>query len=81
MNQLGSRVYSFRLDKSVTVSDLEYEGATVSYCQTSWLLVSRYICCCREQDWSCSRAVAAVIWIRTRWHWTTTHCSSVTNTW
>jgi len=30
----------FRLDKSVTLSDLEYEGATVGYCQLSRFLVS-----------------------------------------
>jgi len=29
----------FRLDKSMTLSDFEYEGATVGYCQLSGLLV------------------------------------------
>jgi len=32
----------FRLDKSTTLCDLEYKGATVGYCQLSWLLVLNF---------------------------------------
>ena len=31
----------FRLDKSIALSDLEYKGATVGYCQFSRLLVPK----------------------------------------
>ena len=34
---------NFRLDKSMTLSDLEYEGATVGYGQLSCLLVLTFL--------------------------------------